>query len=81
MEKVEEDKFEKKIQEALKSNETMEQSMYEAISAWQFLGISEQEYMQSLVPVVIKQEEEGKVDGGDTSKSEDIPVVLQDETA
>ena len=71
MEKVEEDKFEAKLQEALKSNQPIEQSMHEAISAWEFLNITEEEYMQSLVRIEIKQEDEEKVDGGDTSKSEE----------
>ena len=68
MEKQVDDTFEAKIQEALKTTESIEQSMYEAVSAWEFLGITEEEYMHSLVPIEIKQEEE-KVDGGDTSKS------------
>ena len=71
MEKQVEDTFETKIQEALKTTESIEQSMHEAVSAWEFLEITEEEYMQSLVRIEIKPQEEEKVDGGDTSKSEE----------
>jgi len=73
MEKVEEDKFEKKIEEALKTTESIEQSIHEAVSAWEFLEITEQEYMQSLVSLIITpvtDETTNIVDGGDTAKSE-----------
>ena len=83
MEKVEEDKFEANIQEALKSNESLEQCMFEAVPVWDFLGITEEEYMNSLVsivddPVEIKEEE--KVDGGDISKSDISKLDSQVET-
>jgi len=56
----------------LKTTESIEQCIDGAMSAWEFLGITEQEYMESLVPLVCKEEEkveEEKVDGGDTSTS------------
>ena len=73
MEKVEEEIFEAKIQEALKTTESIEQSIQSALSAWEFLGVTEQEYMQSLVSLVITpvaDETTNIVDGGDTAKSE-----------
>ena len=80
MEKIEEEKFEAKIQEALKSNDSMQQSMAEAVSAWQFLEITEEDYMSSLVPIEIKEEKETKVDGGDSSFEDISKLVLQVET-
>ena len=44
MEKVEEDKFEAKIQEALKTTETMKESVCQGVPIWNFLEITEEEY-------------------------------------